>query len=180
MLFTSEFSEFTETDFMGFCLMFTSLFLAILLLLWERTAAISKSIVYSWQSQTPAFLKNILFPPNLGDTFPRKAPVCKNQFFGTNVTVELEFILVYQMSKWVNYLYCENLQFLPTPWTLGTCTIPLLHFRHKIFAEEMSDTLQDTTSSSGQNKRRQQPTEADLSSSSTAETKRSGSKRRKR
>lgn len=44
----------------------------------------------------------------------------------------------------------------------------------------MSDTLQDTTSSSGQNKRRRQLSEAGLSSSSTAETKRSGSKRRKR
>ena len=43
----------------------------------------------------------------------------------------------------------------------------------------MSDTSQDTTSSSGQNKRRRQPSEAGTSSS-PKETKTSGSKRKKR
>lgn len=53
------------------------------------------------------------------------------------------------------------------------------HYRHKLFAEEMSDVSQDTTSSSG-SKRRRETSETAASSSTTAEKKSAGSKRRKR
>jgi len=51
--------------------------------------------------------------------------------------------------------------------------------RHKLFADDMSDTSQDKASSGGQRKRRRE-TQTGASSPLTAETKSTGSKRRKR